>query len=103
MGRGKNSIITPIKRKLMNRKQVAKLVPVFSSHYSNLSSPGESESKVESRAKRRKLDLGVKHPISHRILTLIFTRNIIINIKMELSPRSNAYGVCRINIKLPWG
>ena len=61
VGRGKNLNVTPTKRKLLENKQVALLVPVFDSEHISDISPVESESSVESPAKRPKLETGVKH------------------------------------------
>ena len=64
MGRGANSTVTPTKRKLIENKKVALLVPVFSSENTPVISPTESESMFASPAKRQKMETGVKHPSS---------------------------------------
>ena len=61
MGRNKNRNMTPTKRKLIDSKQVAMLVPVFGPKHTHESSPIENESTVGSPAKRPKLETGVKH------------------------------------------
>ena len=56
--------ITPTKRKLIENKKVALLVPVFDSENTPVISPTESESVMASPAKRQKMETGVKHPSS---------------------------------------
>ena len=64
MARGAPSSTTPIKRKLIDNKKVAQLVPIFDPERITASSPTESESLEGSPAKRQKLRSGVKHPFS---------------------------------------
>ena len=63
VARGAPSTVTPTKRKLIQNKKVALLVPVFDLEHMTVISPTESESS-ESPAKRQKLGSGVKHPSS---------------------------------------
>ena len=64
MTRGVTSTTTPIKRKLIQNKNVAQLVSKFDPVHITAFSPRESESIESSPAKRQKLRSGVKHPSS---------------------------------------
>ena len=64
VAKGAAITVTPIKRKLIENKKVALMVPVFNSELITELSPTESESLQSSPAKRQKLGSGVKHPFS---------------------------------------
>ena len=59
VGRGKN--LTPTKRKLIDSKKVATLMPVFGQNHTHEFSPVESDSNLQSQAKRPRMETGVKH------------------------------------------